>query len=471
MNSFLRDFMYGVRMSLKNPGFTLIAVLSLAVGIGVNSTVFGFVNAFLFRSLSVPKSDNLVYVITGDSSNPYRSTSYENYLQLREQNDVFSGIAAFAAPPILMTKGEQTLEVNSEVVSGNYFAVLDVRMLRGQGFTTTDDQLLLIEQTVVVSEQFWKRRLNSDSDVLGKQLVLNGNPFTIVGIASGTFTGTDPSISTDLWLPITQWATMVQKAPVTAQNSKPEADDNTQKDTKSVTRTPDQGRLGRDHSWLAMIGRLKPGVSIGRAQVVMDTVATRLQSGNTQTTDESKTKVKVTVASATALHPAVSEMIPVGLFIMAVASLILMICCVNVASLMLSRAAARQKEFAIRIALGSNRRRLVRQLVTEALVLSVVGGALGLVFAYWTTRAVLRVIPMVDAGFSAHIAIDQRVLWFSFVISVLTAVIFGLLPALNSFRPDLVRSLAADAMSLGGRRRKINLRRALVVAQSLPFRS
>jgi predicted permease len=439
-------------MSVKNPGFTLIAVLSLAVGIGVNSTVFSFVNAILFKSISVPNNDNLVYVVTGNQSNPYRSTSYENYLQLRGQSDVFSGVAAYAAPPMLMTSGQQTVEVNSEVVSGNYFSVLDVRMLRGQGFTTTDDQLLATEQSLVVSENFWKRRLNSDPEILGKQLILNGNSFSIVGVASGTFTGTDPSVSTDLWVPITQWANLVQKNPAT---------DPKKSKAESTTKVKDQGRLGRDHSWLAMIGRLNPGVSIDRAQVVMDTVAPRLHNNS----EGSNEKLKITVASARELHPAVGEEISVGIFIMAVASLILMICCVNVASLMLSRAAARQKEFAIRIALGSSRRRLVRQLVTEALVLSVLGGGLGLVFAYWTTRALLRVIPMVDAGFSADIAIDQKVLLFSFVISLLTALIFGLLPALNSFRPDLVRSLAADAMSVGGRRRKINLRRALVVAQ------
>lgn len=453
-------------MSLKNPGFTLVAVLSLAVGIGVNSTVFGFVNAFLFKSISVSNVESLAYVVTGDRRNPYRSTSYQNYLQLRGQDDVFSGIAAYAAPPMLMTTGEHTEEINSEVVSGNYFSVLDVRMMRGQGFTTSDDQVLSGEQGVVVSESFWKRRLNSEPDILGKQLVLNGNSFSVVGVASATFTGTDPSISTDIWVPITQWATIVQKAPVAAQSSKAEANVSTEspsKNPETSMRSRDEGRLGRDHHWLAMIGRLKPGVSIERAQAVMTTVAPRLFNSDEEEPNE---KLIVTVAPATALHPQAGEAIPVGLFIMAVTSLILMICCVNVASLMLSRAAARQKAFAIRIALGSSRRRLVSQLLTEALVLSVLGGIVGLVFAYWTTRAVLGVIPFEGVGFSADIAIDQRVLWFSFGISLLTALLFGLLPALNSFRPDLVRSLAADAMSLGGGvRRKINLRRVLVVVQ------
>src|SRR5258705_6747162 len=451
-------------MLRKNPGFTLIAVLSLAVGIGVNSTVFGFVNAFLFKSISVSNSDGLVYVFTGDRRNPYRSTSYENYQQLREQNDVFSGVAAYAAPPMLLTTGEHTEEINSEVVSGNYFSVLDVRMQRGQGFTTAD-QSSFSAPSVVVSDRFWKRRLNSEPEILGKPLILNGNIFSVVGVASASFTGTDWTISTDIWVPITQWATIVQKAPITAQSSNAEVTVGAEKPkstkTETATRSKDQGRLGRDHNWLALIARLKPGVSIERAQTVMATVAPRLWNGD----EEANEKLNVTVAPAAAPHPQVSEEIPVGLFIMAVASLILMICCVNVASLMLSRAAARQKEFAIRIALGSSRRRLVRQLLTEALVLSVFGGILGLVCAYWTTRAGLGLIPSGAVGFSADIAIDQRVMWFSFLISLLTALIFGLLPALNSFRTDLVRSLAAEAMSLGGARRKINLRRVLVVVQ------
>jgi len=229
------------------------------------------------------------------------------------------------------------------------------------------------------------------------------------------------------------------------------------------TEHPRRPRGGEHGAWMPVERPLRRprrrGVSVERAQVVMDTIAPRLQSNGTKNEN-----LKITISPATKLHPAIGEEIPVGIFIMAIASLILMICCVNVASLMLSRAVARQREFAIRIALGSSRGRLVRQLITEALVLSILGGALGVLFSYWATRTVLRVIPMIDVGFSANIAIDQRVLWFSFAISLFTAVIFGLLPALN-IRLDLARSLAADAMSAGGKRRKINLRRALVVSQ------
>lgn len=463
MNSFLRDLSFGVRTLLKNPGFTLVAILSLSVGIGINSTVFGFVNAIFFKTISVSNSQGLVYVFAGDRRNPYRTSSYYAYTEFRQQNDVFSGLAAYAAPPMLMTKGDHTEEISSEVVSGNYFSVLDVHLQRGSGFTTAHDQLSETEPSVVISDSFWKRRLNSEPDILGKQLILNGNSFSVVGVAPSTFAGMDPTISTDVWVPITQWATLIQKVPTTAPaEPAPRSKANAQQTpTKTSAASMNSGRLNNEERWLAIVGRLKPGVAVEQAEAVMTTIASRLPRSD-DNRDETMT---VTLSPVNSVHPAIQQELPAALLIMAVTSLILMICCVNVASLMLSRAAARQKEFAIRIALGSTRHRFVRQLLTEALLLSLTGGILGLLFAYWTTRIVLGFIPPGDLGFSASIAVDTRVLGFSFAISLLTSLIFGLMPALNSFRPNLVQSLAAEGMSLGGGRRKINLRRALVVVQ------
>jgi putative ABC transport system permease protein len=204
MNSFSRDFVFGVRMLRKSPGFTLVAVLSLAVGIGVNSTVFGFVNAIFFKPISVPHPEGLVYVFAGDLGNPYRNSSYVNYLEFRKQNDVFSGLAAHAAPPVRLTTGEHTEEINAEVVSGNYFSVLDVPLQRGRSFTLDDEQISLTEPGVVISDAFWKRRFSSAPDILQKKSTLNGNSFSVIGVASGNFSGVDPSVSTDVWIPIPQ---------------------------------------------------------------------------------------------------------------------------------------------------------------------------------------------------------------------------------------------------------------------------
>jgi len=454
MNSFLRDISFGIRMLRKSPGFTLVAVISLAVGIGVNSTVFSFVNAIFFKPISISNSTGLVYVFAGDQRNRYRNTSYLNYIEFRKQNDVFSGLAAYAAPPMLMTTGEHTEAINSEVVSGNYFSVLDVSIHLGRPLTLEDEQISSTEPAVVVSDAFWRRRLNADPDILQRKLILNGNSFSVIGVAPANFAGLDSTVSTDVWIPITRWATIIRTTPP--------ADNNATSDKNQANKTSrNESRLVSSENWLSMIGRLKPGTSFEQAQTALTTIASRLQTGN----QAAEAKLEATLSPASAVHPEISEESPVALLILAVTSLILMICCVNVASLMLARAAARQKEFAVRIALGSSRGRLVRQLLTEAILLSLLGGILGFLLSYWTTRTVLRLIPTGDLGLSAGIAIDQRVLWFSFVISLLTALIFGLLPALNSFRADLVHSLAADSMSFGGVRRKINLRRTLVVVQ------
>jgi predicted permease len=245
------------------------------------------------------------------------------------------------------------------------------------------------------------------------------------------------------------------------QNNQPgERDQKLQSNNPTGTYAVGRQRTARSRSQLVTDDwTFEAGVTLPQAEAMMTTIDARLQDGSKVPQGVSK----VTLSSVTAIHPALYEAIPIGVAIVAVAGLILLICCVNVASLMLARAIVRRKEFAIRMALGGSRERIVRQLLTEALLLSIGGGALGLLFAYWTMRGVIRLLPP-DVGFSSRIAIDWRVLLFSFVASLLTALVFGLLPALNTFRLDPVRSLAGDAMSPGGRRR-INLRRVLVVIQ------
>lgn len=454
MRSFLRDLTYGLRIWLKTPGLTLVAVLSLAVGIGVNSTVFGFVNATLFKPMSVSNAANLVYVFAGSRDNPYRNASYDRYLEFSKQNDVFTGLAAYSTPTMLVTTGGHTQEISAEVVSVNYFSVFDVRLQRGPGFTEPEQSIT--EPAVVISDSLWKRSFNADPEVVGKPLVVNGNSFSIVGVAPASFTGTDSIASTDVWMPIVQWANILKTVSPAANDQKPQSNN-----SMAPVQTVDKGRLDPGHNWLQMIGRLKLGVTVAQAEAVMTTIAQRIQVGS----ESPQGGWKVTLSPVTAINPHMAEVIPVGILIVALTGLVLLICCVNVASLTLARAIVRRKEFAIRMALGGSRKRLVRQLLTESVLLSIAGGALGLVLAYWTTRTVLGLLPPGNLGFSGGVAFDQRVLLFSFVVSLLTALIFGLLPAMNTFRLDLVRSLGGDAMLLAGRQRKINLRRVLVVTQ------
>lgn len=472
MDYFLRDLLFGLRMLLKNRGFTLVSVLSLAVGIGVNTTVFSFVNAFLFKSIPVANKEGLVYFFEGNRNNSFQPSSYANYLDYREQGDVFSGLMVYAAPPVLMTAGDRVEELNSEVVSGNYFSVLDVRAAMGRALTPADDEPSSAQPVAVISDELWKRRFNSDPAILGKHLILNGNDFEVVGVAAPNFTGTDPSLSTDVWIPITKWAGMIQRASRSEQvaettptpgNANAAAKPGAQPAQKPEAAKTEQqtDRLNREHNWLSVIGRLKPGVEIGQAQAAMTAVARRVQQSY-GTPDEG---LKVTLSPISEMHPiAQGTGIPAALFVMAVTSLILVICCVNVASLMLARAAVRQKEFAIRLALGSSRRRLIQQLLTESLLLSIIGGLLGLLLTYWTTHILLTFLPPGEVAFASNIEIDKTVLGFSLLISLLTGIVFGLVPALHASKPDLLRSLKEELVTVGGTS-KINLRRVLVVVQ------
>jgi hypothetical protein len=190
MRSLFKDLSYGLRMWLKTPGLILVAVLSLAVGIGVNSTVFGFVNTIMLKPLSVSNSDGLVYVFASSRDNSYRNVSYDRYLEFSKQNEVFSGLAAYSAPPMLLTDGGHTQDVRSEVVSVNYFSVFDIHLQRGQGFTAPEQSVS--EPAVVISDNLWRRRFNADAEIIGKQLGVNGNSFSIVGVAPPGFTGQIP---------------------------------------------------------------------------------------------------------------------------------------------------------------------------------------------------------------------------------------------------------------------------------------
>src|SRR6185503_16914023 len=273
MRSFFKDLSYGLRMWLKTPGLTLVAVLSLAVGIGINSTVFGFVNTILLKPLSVSNSDGLVYVFASSGDNAYRNVSYDRYLEFSKQNEVFSGLAAYSSPPMLLTDGGHTQDVSSEVVSVNYFSVFDIHLQRGPGFTAPEQSVS--EPAVVISDNLWRRRFNSDAEIVGKQLGVNGNSFSIVGVAPPGFIGTDPAASTDLWMPIVQWANILKTVNPGESDQKLQSNNPT-----APTQSVDKGRLDPGHNWLQMIGRLKPGVTPPQAEAMMTTIAARLQEGS-----------------------------------------------------------------------------------------------------------------------------------------------------------------------------------------------
>ena len=466
-----QDLRFGARMLLKSPGFTFVCAVSLAVGIGVNTTVFSFVNTVLFKPLPVSNTDGLVYFFESNQRQSYRTSSYANYLDYRDQNEVFAGLSASAPVPSLMTSNDRVEELNSEVVSGNYFSVLDVKPLIGRALIPEDDQLSGTQPVAVISYKLWERRFNSDPSIIGKQLTLNGNSFTVIGVTAPGFTGTSTELSTDIWVPVTQWASIIQRWSGTVQmaeqatgsaEKKGASDQRNSQGETAETLQQQSDRLNRGHNWLSLMGRLRPGVSVEQAQSVMTIIAGRVQ-GSYGTPPEG---LKVTLSPVTKMHPgAQQEGLPAALLIMVVTSLILALCCVNVASLALARAAVRQKEFAIRLAVGGTRRRLIQQLLTESVLVSLVGGIVGLMLTFWITYILITFLPPGEASFVADVEIDRTVLGFSVLISLATGVSFGLVPAINASKPNLLRSLKDEAMSLGGGASKMNLRRVLIAVQ------
>ena len=435
--SFLQDIRYGLRMIVKAPGFTVLAMLALALGVCANTTIFSFINGLVLRPLTgIRDPERVVAVYTSDySSGLYGSSSYPDYVDFRNQADAFENLAAYEQTVLNATGETEAERLRGVVVTGNYFDVLGVKAQLGRTLQSSDEQTSN-EQPVVISDGLWQRRFSASPAAVGQTLRLNGKPYTIVGVTDPSFRGLRLGLPPEFWLPMT-----------TASDSPSE----------------------RGDRGLELTGRLKPGVTPAQAQTQLTTIAARLAQAypetNLGTLERPNEPRPITVVRESRVEPWAQVGIwRVSLLLFAVVGLVLLIACANVANLLLARASVRRREIAVRLALGASRSRLMRQLLTESLLLAFLGGALGLILTQWTARMLPGFFPAIDAE-GLDLGLDWRVLAFTLGVTILTGVLFGLAPALQATRLNLVPSLKDEAGAHGQRFRRIGLRDVLVISQ------
>ncbi len=450
MGSLTHDVRYAVRTLLKTPAFTMVVVLTLALGIGANTAIFSLTDQLLLRLLPVKAPQQLVMFenpgpFQGRSNN--RNTfSYPMYRDFRDRNTVFDGIVASFTPSLTLTVDGEAERVNGELVSGNYFDVLGVRPIAGRTLTPDDDRAANGSQAAMISYGYWMRRFAGDRRVLNRSIGLNGYPMTIVGIAPPGFFGIAIGQSSDVFVPVTLKSQM----------------------------TPTWDDLeNRRSRWLVLMARLKPGVSTVQAEAAMNVLYRQINEQEVKLLEGASAKardrfvakhlfVKGGAKGPSDLRQQFSTPIVV---LMGMVGLVLLIACANVANLLLARGAARQKEVAIRLALGASRTVIVRPRLVESLLLALAGAASGLPLAWGATALLVRALPSQSVEQTLSATPDARVVAFAIVISMVTAVLFGLAPALQSTRPALTATLKDEASGVVGGTGHARFRKALVIVQ------
>ena len=418
MGTLIEDVRYGLRMLRKNPGFTAIALLTLALGIGANTAVFSIVNGVLLNPLPFPDPDKLVVLFESKPNFKEGSISYPNFLDWQRGNHAFSSIAAYRPDSFSLTGDREPQQVQGKMVSADFFSILGVNPLMGRAFTAQEDQLGA-GRVVLISSGFWKRKLGSSPDVLSRRIVLDGEGYTIIGVIPVGFHLTLPNFRDDseVYVPIGQW-------------NYPDFRD----------RSHALGMKG--------IGRLKPGVTLAQARADMDSVTQNLAAAFPQAdAGEGATLVPLK-------QKMTGDIEPFLLVLLAAVCFVLLIACVNVANLLLARSTSRTREFAIRAALGAGRGRVVRQLLTESILLAVGGAGLGLLLATWGTRAALVALP-VNLPRAQEVGIDSHVLIFTAVVSILAGILFGLVPALRTAQSNLQETLKEGGRGMSGSHHRV----------------
>ena len=451
--SFWNDLKYGVRQLRSNPGFSLAAILSLALGIGANSAIFTLVDQIVLRLLPVENPRELVQLRLlggrlGSNDGDGRHTfSFPLYLAFRDQNTVFSGLTGQRIEQVSLVGDTRNEMVRVALVAGNYFQVLGVRPHLGRLLTPEDDKLRNGHPLAVLQYNFWRNRFEGRQNIVDSTIRLNGSPFTVIGVTAADFEGTDVGIPTNLWVPVMMKPTI----------------------------TPTWDALDDErYSWFYLFGRLKPGMTIEAAQAAMKVLYRQRQEEELKGTyfqqfpkaRERFLQQDFTLIPASGGQSSLRFQFERPLIVLQwLVGVVLLIACTNVANLLLARATARQKEIAIRGALGASGGQLVRQLFVESLTLAVVSGVAGLLLSFWLARVLVRLLPFDPANMSLSATPDARVLVFTSGITALTALIFGLVPALRGSRVSPGATLKEGSGSIGGGHEHVRLRKSFVALQ------
>ncbi len=456
MRDLWQDIHFGLRMLRKNLVFTFVAVLSLALGIGANTAIFTLINAVLLKSLPVSEPDRLVLFADTNSegtslgdppTGEWQLFSHALYERFRDHNESFQGLCAFRSGENWLSvrmegvpPGDAAAQAVGHLVSGNYFEVLGVKVTMGRVFVS-DDDAPGARAVAVISHKYWKERCGSDPQILGKGVILNGTPFTIVGVTPPEFFGERVRRAPDFWMPLV---------------------------FQPQIELRDSYLTDQSIYWLSLMGRLKPGVSIRQAQVDVNVALQQFltEQAGSQVQEErlaairaSHIELKDGAGGISGLRLYYSE--PLRM-LMAIVVMILLIACANVGNLLLARSASRQMEISMRLALGASRARLIRQLLTESVLLSAIGGAVGLLSAQWGVSAL---VAMVSRTAPLDVTPDTAVLAFTLGVSLAAGILFGLMPALRASKVDLATALKEKSTRSGGGRLRFGLAPMLVVSQ------
>ena len=408
-STFWQDLRYGARTLLKHPGFTLVAVMTLALGIGANTAIFSVINGVLLKPLPFREPEQIIKLWESMAGGFQGTVSPPNLKDWREQNTVFTKIAAFQYQDFGLQSHDSPERVRAATVSPEFFDVLGVQPQLGRVISASEDQEGK-HRVAVISHQLWQDKFAADPAISGKPILLGGENYTVIGVMPASFRY--PSRTTELWVPLVI--------------------------------TPQQSTQRGSH-WLMCVARLKPGVSLEQANDQMSSIARQLEQ---QYPNEQ-------LGRSVLLIPAKEEMVrnirPALLTLLVAVGFVLLISCTNVANLLLARAATRRREIAIRLAMGAGRGRLIRQLLTESALLSLLGGAVGLMIAYWGTTGLVKlatgILPRAN-----EVTLDVRVMVFTITLSLLTGIVFGLAPALQTSRADLQHDLKEGSAAAGNQR-------------------